>query len=166
MTEPAGSPPGKIKRHQDTNTTHELVSAVPLEGDGTLDWSTTPEDLDGRALAEWHRLCGAFDGASGRFREGDRTALVTYCTWVGVFLDASDRVRQRGVLIGGRSSADKARGEDAGMVKNPAEAIMRNASQQVRYWARELGLTPAARASMKISVPTSVQAEDPNDPFD
>jgi len=50
-----------------------------------------------------------------------------------------------GVLVKGRSESDRAR-----MVKNPALVALTQTSSQLRYLARELGLTPDARGRMGL----------------
>lgn len=51
----------------------------------------------------------------------------------------------------GRSDKDRGR-----MVKNPATVAMREAATQLRYWCRELALTPDARGR------TGIKDADPN----
>jgi P27 family predicted phage terminase small subunit len=42
-----------------------------------------PDDLEGDALSEWHRVCEAAEQVGHPIREADRSILATYCrTWV------------------------------------------------------------------------------------
>lgn len=121
-----------------------------------LDWDQVPELLPEAGRAEWAHLAEQHAAYPQRLRETDRTAVVAYCTWWAAFDAARRDIAERGALVPGRSSADSARG-DAGLVKNPSVAAMRDASQQLRYWARELGLTPDSRARQGL------QMEQPED---
>jgi P27 family predicted phage terminase small subunit len=118
------------------------------KGGPGLDFSNEPAALDESGLAEWRRLAAEFESDPGRFREGDRAGLEAYCSYFSDFLAASYAIQSQGLTVPGRSSADAGR-----QVKNPAVAMKREASQQLRLWARELGLTPNARAQMKIREP-------------
>jgi len=77
--------------------------------------------------------------------------LAGHCTSWATFTVAAADVAARGILVPGRSSADTARQDDAGLVKNPSVQIMRDAQTQLRAWAKELGFTPAARGRIKHS---------------
>ncbi|MGH3920760.1 MAG: P27 family phage terminase small subunit [Pseudonocardiaceae bacterium] len=73
-------------------------------------------------------------------------------------LDACGGVRHcrcrrgpNGPVVEGRSDKDRGR-----MVKNPATVAMREAATQLRYWCRELALTPDARGR------TGIKDADPN----
>ncbi|WP_419994768.1 phage terminase small subunit P27 family [Streptomyces boninensis] len=121
-----------------------------------LDWDKIPAQLDRAGKAEWKHLAEQHAAYPTRVRETDRAAVVAYCSWWSAFDAAQRDIAKRGALVEGRSSADAARG-GAGLVKNPSVAAMRDASTQLRYWARELGLTPDARARQGL------QIEEPED---
>ncbi len=131
-------------------------SAVQIGG-GTLDWDNQP-DISAVGLAEWRRLAEQFRCDPERFLEGDRQGLVAYCTFWADFDAAARDIAENGLTVPGRSSADNGRG-----VKNPNVAAKREASQQLRLWARELGLTPNARTQMKTA--RQAAGEDDNNPF-
>ncbi len=50
------------------------------------------------------------------------------------------------------------------MVKNPATVAMRECATQLRYWARELGLTPDARGRIGVTDDPRRRADSDN-PF-
>ncbi|QKV94226.1 phage terminase small subunit P27 family [Streptomyces sp. NA02950] len=124
-----------------------------------LDWSNRPGVLDEAGLTEWDRLAEVYAMDATRFREGERAALVAYCSWWSAFASAAADVRDRGPVVEGRSDMDRGR-----MVKNPATVAMREASQQLRYWARELGLTTDARVRIGLA-DTDDQGQDDDNPF-
>lgn len=126
-----------------------------------LDWEDVPEVLDAVAAAEWRRLAEVYRSTPTRFREGDRAALTAYCVYFAAFLLAAADVAERGPVVEGRSDKDRDR-----QVKNPATVAMREASTQLRYWARELGLTPDARGRSGIREAEPVpDAADGDNPF-
>lgn len=124
-----------------------------------LDWSAQPEMLDDAGLSEWERLAGVFAHDATRFREGERAAITAYCSWWSAFATAAADVRDRGPVVEGRSDMDRGR-----LVKNPATVAMREASQQLRYWARELGLTTDARVRIGLADAGDDKNDDDN-PF-
>jgi P27 family predicted phage terminase small subunit len=125
-----------------------------------LDWSVQPDMLDAAGLAEWERLAVVYANDATRFREGERAALTAYCSYWSAFSGAACDVRDRGPVVEGRSDMDRGR-----MVKNPATVAMREASQQLRYWARELGLTPDARVRIGLADQDDRMPEDDSNPF-
>jgi P27 family predicted phage terminase small subunit len=111
-----------------------------------LDFADVPGVLDGAGRDEWTRLAGVFAGQPVRFREADRAALLAYCVYFSAFTRAAADVVARGPVVPGRSTRDGGRA-----VKNPAAVAMRDAATQLRYWARELGLTPDSRGRSGIA---------------
>lgn len=135
----------------------DVVVDAALAGIG-LDWETVPAILGPVARGEWERLGRIFDDQPTRFREGDRAALIAFCLYNAQMLAAAKDIEERGPVVPGRSSKDEER-----LVKNPSSVAMREASTQMRYWARELGLTPDARSRMRIVEPVA-HSQEPN-PF-
>lgn len=123
-----------------------------------LDWSRQPDILDGEGLAEWLRLADVYAHDAVRFREGERAALIAYCAYWSAFCAAAADLRDRGPVVEGRSESDRGR-----LVKNPSTVAMREASQQLRYWARELGLTTDAR--VRIGLAEQDDKSDDDNPF-
>lgn len=120
------------------------VRDAALGGIG-LDWTEVPPSLGEVARDEWVRLGRVFAGQPTRFRESDRPAVASYCGWWGTYVAAQRDLAERGPVVVGRSSADREH-----LVKNPSEAIARNASTQLRGWATALGLTPASRTRLGV----------------
>ncbi|WP_435245866.1 phage terminase small subunit P27 family [Streptomyces sp. NRRL F-5630] len=124
-----------------------------------LDWAERPAVLDVVGLEEWDRLAEVYAHDATRFREGERAAVIAYCSFWSAFCRAAEDVRDRGPVVEGRSDMDRGR-----VVKNPATVAMREASQQLRYWARELGLTTDARVRIGLSEAGDSSSDDDN-PF-
>ncbi|MFG2413316.1 phage terminase small subunit P27 family [Streptomyces goshikiensis] len=125
-----------------------------------IDWADQPEILDAAGLAEWGRLATVYAHDATRFREGERAAITAYCSWWSAFAAAAEDVRDRGPVVEGRSDMDRGR-----TVKNPATVAMREASQQLRYWARELGLTTDARVRIGLADQGDDKTSDDDNPF-
>ncbi|MEU0198755.1 MULTISPECIES: phage terminase small subunit P27 family [unclassified Streptomyces] len=124
-----------------------------------LDWLDRPAVLDEAGLQEWERLAEVYANDATRFREGERAAVTAYCSYWSAFCAAAEDVRDRGPVVEGRSDMDRGR-----LVKNPATVAMREASTQLRYWARELGLTTDARVRIGLADAGEQKTDDDN-PF-
>jgi P27 family predicted phage terminase small subunit len=79
--------------------------------------------------------------AMGTVKAVDSTALAAYCEAVARLKVATELVARSGLFL---------RDRDGAVRKNPAVAQARDASNEVRAWAREFGLTPAARAPLRV----------------
>ena len=99
-----------------------------------------PSWLSPAAVAEWDRVLPELV-RMGTAKAVDATALAAYCEAAALLAQLSELVARVGPLIIGR---------DGLAHKNPAVAQRRDASVEVRMWAREFGLTPAARQPLRI----------------
>jgi P27 family predicted phage terminase small subunit len=86
-------------------------------------------------------------------------AVTAYCMWSSMYLRAAADIKARGPVVEGRSSADRAQ-----TVRNPFVQFARESSQQLRYWARELGLTPDARVRIGLADAGDDKSDEDN-PF-
>jgi P27 family predicted phage terminase small subunit len=136
----------------------ELVRDAAVGGVG-LDFDDVPDVLDEAGRAEWQRLGEVYAATETRFREGDRAAVTAYCAYWSAFLAAAQDVSTNGPVVPGRSAKDRGR-----LVKNPATVSMRECATQLRYWARELGLTPDARGRIGVTDDPRSKA-DAGNPF-
>ena len=98
-----------------------------------------PTWLSREAKAVWKRTAEQLR-IMGLLFEADQDVLVAYVTAVVNFQRATKIVDTEGVLIEGRRD---------GVVTNPAVRVQRDAAQQIRMLAGELGLTPASRTRLK-----------------
>lgn len=92
------------------------------------------------AAAEWRRVAPELV-RMGTAKMVDSTCLAAYCESVALLERLSRLVEATGPLIIGRDGAAR---------KNPAVAMRRDASVEVRLWAREFGFTPAARQPLRV----------------
>ena len=99
-----------------------------------------PEWLSQAASAEWDRIVPDLV-AMRTATEADAACLAAYCEAVARFQVASALVAKAGLML---------RDRDGIVRKNPAVAHARDASLDMRMWAREFGLTPAARAPLRV----------------
>jgi P27 family predicted phage terminase small subunit len=125
-----------------------------------VNWAEVPSDVAGCAdsATEWRRLAVVFADQPTRFREGDRSALAAYCVSHAVVRLAGAELLRDGLIVAGRGHGDENR-----RVKSPALAAWTAASGQLRFWCRELGLSPDARARQGIHEPA--EAVDDGNPF-
>lgn len=106
-----------------------------------------PGWLSPLARAEWDRIAPELSVMGTTF-EADAVSLAAYCEAVAVLVEASGLVAQMGVT---------SLGEDGTLRRNPAVRVAQDAGNQVRAWAREFGLTPSARAGIRVNVTHSGQ---------
>jgi P27 family predicted phage terminase small subunit len=77
----------------------------------------------------------------GTATAADRMALAGYCEASARFRVATELVGRSGLFL---------RDRDGVIRKNPAVAQQRDASLELLRWAREFGLTPAARQPLRV----------------
>ena len=102
-----------------------------------------PDDLGPAAAEVWRHVLAEM-GATGVITGADADVLRLYCEAVARYRQAAALLDQTGPLLQARGHGARA-GE---LVKNPLSQIVRDNAVLVRAFARELGLTPAARASL------------------
>jgi P27 family predicted phage terminase small subunit len=71
----------------------------------------------------------------------ERDVLLAYCQAVVMHQDASRLVDEEGLLVS----------TERGLIPHPAVRIAREAALQIRAYAGEFGLTPAARTRIKVA---------------
>jgi P27 family predicted phage terminase small subunit len=104
-----------------------------------------PDWLSAAAAEEWARLVPDLI-VMGTVKAADATALACYCEAVARFRVASEIVSKAGLMLKDR---------DGIVRKNPAVGMARDAGAEVRQWAREFGLTPAARQPLRVEHSTA-----------
>jgi len=111
-----------------------------------------PPDMSDEAKRVWRRVIRDF-GATGVITAVDADALRTYCEAVVRYVQAARTLEASGPLVRGARSGE--------LVKNPLHQIVRDNAILLRAFARELGLTPAARTGLTIGMES-----DPDDPLE
>lgn len=100
-----------------------------------------PKDMDDRAKAVWRHVVREMAATDVIFA-ADADVLRCYCEAVSQYETAVRALVSSGPLI--RSHGD--------LVKNPLHQIVRESRDAVRLFARELGLSPSARAGLNVQV--------------
>lgn len=100
-----------------------------------------PRDVTLAARKVWRRVMREF-GATGVITHADRDAFRIYCEAVARYEESARLLASSGPLVRGAR-----RGE---LVKNPLHQVVRDNADLVRLFARELGLTPAARTALVV----------------
>jgi P27 family predicted phage terminase small subunit len=109
-----------------------------------------PADMNAEAKAVWRHVMREM--APNVILAVDEYALRAYCEAV-VRYRVAQRVYERSQPILQTRN---------GIVKNPMAQVVRDSDDAHRAWARELGLTPAARAGMRMDsslAPAGIAAE-------
>jgi P27 family predicted phage terminase small subunit len=101
-----------------------------------------PADLDPAARAIWRRTLREMPAGLITALDGD--VLACYCGAVVRYRAAASLVARSAPRIRGARSGD--------VIANPADRVARGWSDQIRLLARELGLTPSARAGLHMEI--------------
>lgn len=123
--------PGKLKLIKGTGD--DSNEPKPLDED-----PVRPSDLGKDETVIWNHVVRHM-GATRVIRAVDRDMLRMYCEAVVRYQKAHRRLVRTGPLL---------KGEHGGLVKNPLHQIVRDNAELARRFARELGLTPAARVGL------------------
>jgi len=112
---------------------------------------TAPEWLSSEAVAEWDRIVPGLTRLD-LLKEEDRANLAAYCETWAVFVTATRTVQTEGLTIDAKQ----------GMLPHPAVGIARNAGRELRAFANQFGLSPAAEMALgKVSS----DGEEDSNPF-
>lgn len=98
-----------------------------------------PGFLSPLASLEWRRILPDLD-FMGVTKAVDQSTLAAYC---------ESFARWRTLMEIAQSSPPLLKGRDGGLVKNPIQSQVGQASSELRAWCREFGLTPASRAVLR-----------------
>jgi P27 family predicted phage terminase small subunit len=98
-----------------------------------------PTDMNGSAQAAWRHVRRELRG-SGLLTGADAHLLRLYCEAFARYLAASEMYAKTTPLVNERGH----------LAKNPLHQVVRDNADQVRVLARELGLSPVARAGLSI----------------
>ena len=128
--------PTKVKRLRGETRPSRLNNTEPLP---RSDLPRMPADMDADAKAVWRRVMRDM-GASGVIRAADADVLRCYCEAVSRYVQAARLYAQSGPITR----------RDGNLVKNPLHQVARDNADEVRQFARELGLSPSARVGLRI----------------
>lgn len=113
--------------------------------------ASPPDFLPREAKAEWRRVAPGLQRLD-LTKEEDRAAFSAYCLCWARLVEAQKIINEEGVLST----------NSQGRVRHPAVAIVEAASKELRSWAQEFGLTPAA----ENRVARKANDDDTEDPFE
>jgi P27 family predicted phage terminase small subunit len=100
-----------------------------------------PSDLDPAARTVWRRVVR--DMPKGVITRVDADTLRCFCEAVTRYAEASRLLTQTGLIV---------RGQHNELVKSPVHQILRDHRDAIRLFGRELGMSPSARAGLKMEV--------------
>ena len=112
---------------------------------------TMPTDMDPEAKAVWRAVMGSM-GKTGVIRQPDAHILRCYCEAVSRYAQAARLYAGSGPLVRHAGS----------LVKNPLHQVVRDDGEQIRLFARELGLSPSARAGLRVEPEYNFGSIDPD----
>ena len=100
-----------------------------------------PTDMDAEAKVVWRRVLRDMR-YTGVIRAADADILRCYCEAVSRYAGAARLYAQSGPIVRGRHGGE--------LVKNPLHQVARDNADEIRQFARELGLSPSARVGLRI----------------
>jgi P27 family predicted phage terminase small subunit len=136
--------PTTLKRLRGETRPSRLNNAEPLP---RSDLPRMPADMDPDAKVVWRRVLRDM-GATGVIRAADADVLRCYCEAVSRYAAAARLYAQTGPLTR----------RDGNLVKNPLHQVARDNADEVRQFARELGLSPSARVGLRIEPERSLDS--------
>jgi P27 family predicted phage terminase small subunit len=98
-----------------------------------------PADMDPDAKVVWRRVLRDMRH-TGVIRAADADILRCYCEAVSRYAQAARLYAQSGPITK----------RDGNLVKNPLHQVARDNADEIRQFARELGLSPSARVGLRI----------------
>jgi len=120
-----------------------------------------PEWLSEEARAEWDRTAPSLDSLD-LLKPEDRATFAVFCETWATWVEAIGDVRRDGLRVLNRSIR-KDGTESEWWTKNPSMAVAETAATQLRAYANDFGLSPAAERS--ISKPLASDGDGNADPF-
>lgn len=111
---------------------------------------TCPTHLNAEGRKEWRRITREL-APLGLVSNLDRTALAIYCDAYARWVDATDNIRQFGLIV-------KAPGGYP--MPSPYLPILNKSIEQMRAFIVEFGMTPASRSRVATDMPDEEDAED------
>jgi P27 family predicted phage terminase small subunit len=106
--------------------------------------------MDAEAKAVWRRVISSM-GHTGVICVPDSDILRCYCEAVSRYAQAARLYAGSGPLVR----------HAGGLVKNPLHQVVRDDGEQIRLFARELGLSPSARAGLRVEPEHGFGSIDP-----
>jgi P27 family predicted phage terminase small subunit len=107
-----------------------------------------PRGMDRAAQKVWRRVVREMR-SSGVILAADADVLRCYCEAVSRYAQAAELYAPSGPLVSGRARE---------LVRSPLHQVVRDHADQVRLFARELGLSPSARAGLRVE-PSAVSGD-------
>ena len=136
--------PTKVKRLRGETRPSRLNHAEPIP---SADLPKMPADMDPDAKAVWRRVIRDMRH-TGVIRSADADVLRCYCEAVSRYAQAARLYAQSGPITR----------RDGNLVKNPLHQVARDNADEVRQFARELGLSPSARVGLRIEPERALDA--------
>jgi len=109
-----------------------------------------PKHLNQEARKEWRRITREL-AALGLISNLDRAALAAYCDAYARWVEASENVRQFGLILKSPSGYP---------IQSPYLAILNKAIEQMRAFLVEFGMTAASRSRIVTATSDDEDAED------
>lgn len=130
--------PTKLRELQGNPGKRPLNRKEPRPGAGKM--PSAPRWMSLEAKRQWRRLAPKLY-AAGLLTEVDGLGLAMLCEAVGQYVEGKEIVEKEGAI---------AVSDQGNVYQHPAIGLMKTARAEVLRWAREFGMTPAARSRISV----------------
>ena len=138
--------PSALEKLQGNPSKRPINSREPGQNVTNERLASAPAHLDPVAKKEWRRVAKKLQ-TMGLFLQVDRAVLALYCVAWSRWVEAEEKVKKIGPVI---------KTKNGNLVHNPYLNVANRAMEQVKIFARELGMTPSARSSIQAQLPEKV----------
>lgn len=114
---------------------------------------SAPEEIDGEALLEWHRVTAEAEEAQ-TLQHCDRAALVVYCQTWAMMADAAANLKKTGTIVKLPNGYPAA---------SPFMKVYQDSAKLCAKLLTEFGLTPRSRGAFKYNNKTKADAATADD---
>lgn len=129
--------PTELRKLQGNPGKRPLPKAEPRPGERM---PSAPRWMSTEAKRQWKRLAPRLH-AAGLLTEVDGLGLAMLCEAVGQYVEGKEIVEKEGAI---------AVSDQGNVYQHPAVGLMKTARAEVLRWAREFGMTPAARSRISV----------------
>lgn len=130
--------PTELRKLQGNPGKRALPKGEPRPGAGKM--PSAPRWMNDEAKREWRKIAPRLFKA-GLLTEVDGVGLAMLCEALGQYVEGKRIVEAEGAI---------AVSDQGNIYQHPAVGLMKTARAEVLRWAREFGMTPAARSRISV----------------
>jgi len=152
MAKPGPKPTPTVKKRLQGNPGKRSLPKNEPKPRNSMIIPRSPEYLDNVGKKEWRRM-GKELHKIGLLSNIDMAAFAAYCQQYSMWVMATKKVQEHGVLIKAQSGYP---------MQSPYFTIQNKAQSEMRKWLTEFGMTPSSRSRVQVE---KEQESDPMEDF-